>query len=172
MLRVVTGTGGRDSGLVRARDFGARHPTVASQLRFPSVQAAVDENPCEPYFEWPRLPIRSNVTEDLDEGVLDSFVGLGGISQVLISDARCPALVLGDEIGEPLARLVHLAALDQAADDDRQLRVVRQRRDGGASARGRLGNAGGVDWTVSDRPQITTHKGITMRVGGRLQFNV
>src|SRR5206468_10878281 len=82
-------------------------------------------------------------------------------SQILIGEARRAALVLRDEIRELLARLVHLAALDQPADDDRQPRVVRQGRDGGgASARGRLGNAGGVDRTVSDRPQITTHKAL------------
>src|SRR5262245_6832058 len=103
MFRVVTGTGCRDTRLVCAREFSARHPTVASQLRFPAVQAAVDENPCEPDFEWPRLAIRGNVTEDLDEGILDGFVGLGGISQILVGDARRPALVLRDEIRETLA---------------------------------------------------------------------
>src|SRR6185436_6935470 len=88
MLRVVAGTGSRDAGLVRARHFGARHPTVAPQLRLPPIQAAVDENPCEPDLEWPGFPIRGNVTEDLDERVLDGFVGLGGVSKILIGDAR------------------------------------------------------------------------------------
>ena len=115
-----------------------------------------------------------DVAEHLDEGVLDGFVGLGGVAQVLIGDARRPALMLPDEPGEPLARLVHLAALDQAADFDRQ-RAYRPKAAPDAAARPRPRAA---PWKRRrcrrrlERLRITTHRGITIRFGRCLQFNV
>ena len=59
VLRVVAGPASRRAGLVRARDLGARPSTVAARSRLPSIQAAVDENPCEPDLERPRFAIRA-----------------------------------------------------------------------------------------------------------------
>jgi len=46
----------------------------------------------------------------------------------MIGDARRAPLMQGDELSKPLARLVHLAAIDEAANLDRQTRVVGERR--------------------------------------------
>src|SRR5207244_5985928 len=73
MLGIGPGIRSRGARLVRARDFGAGHPAVAPHLRLPSIEAAVDENACEPDLERPRFAIRADVTEDFDEGVLDRF---------------------------------------------------------------------------------------------------
>jgi len=64
------------------------------------------------------------VAEDLDEGVLHGFVGFGGITEILESNAKCAALMCNDEPFETLASLVHFAAFHVLADFDRQTRVV------------------------------------------------
>ena len=64
--------------------------------------------------------------KDLDEGVLDGFVGFGGIAQILIRDSRRAPLMSFDQPGKELSRLVHVAPLDQLPDVNRQLRVRRQ----------------------------------------------
>src|ERR1019366_7694804 len=81
--------------------------------------------------------VRGDVGKPLDEGVLHSFVGFGGVAQVLIRDAGGAALMDGDELAEAVARLVHLAALDQRADLDRQPRVLGDRRRDGTERRRR-----------------------------------
>ena len=80
----------RDDALRRGRRRRRRRePALAPGPRLPPVQAAVDENPREPDLERPRLAIRGDVAEHLDEGVLDGLVGVGGVAQVLIRDSRC-----------------------------------------------------------------------------------
>ena len=96
--------------------------------------------------------------EDLDERVLDRFVGLGGVAEILIRDAGGAALVACDESGEAVARLVHLAALDQLANLDREMRVLRRLGRGAALARrlrhsGREARRVGVPHSV-----MVTHK--------------
>ena len=96
---------GRASSTPVASSAGANQP-LAARARLAAIEAAVDENAREPDLERPRLAIRADVAEDLDERVLHGFVGFGGIAQVLIGDAQRPPLMHGDELGEPLARLV------------------------------------------------------------------
>jgi hypothetical protein len=43
------------------------------------------------------------VREHLDERVLDGFVGVCGIAEILVGDSKRPALMAGDEVGEPLS---------------------------------------------------------------------
>ena len=62
--------------------------------------------------------------EDLDEGVLYGFVGVGWLAEVLIRDAEGAPLVQGDEVGEALAGGIAVTALQQFANFDRQTRVV------------------------------------------------
>ena len=66
--------------------------------------------------------------EYLDERVLHRFVGVGGVAQVLVGDARRAMLVHGHELAEAVARLVVAAALDQAANLDCEPRILRERR--------------------------------------------
>ena len=75
------------------------------------------------------------MAESLDEGVLHSFVGFGGIAKILVGNPKRPALVRGHEIGEAIARGVGVAALDEAANLDResayrQTRAIRGERGG------------------------------------------
>src|SRR5262249_34849559 len=62
---------------------GGHEPAVATDPRLTSIEAAVDENSCKPDFKRPRLTIRTDMTEDLDERVLDGLVGFGGVAQIL-----------------------------------------------------------------------------------------
>jgi hypothetical protein len=102
-----------------------RHdPSVAAHARLPAIEAAIDENAGEPDFERPRFAVRTDVAEHLDEGVLDGFVGLGGITEILESDAKCAALMCNDESFETLASLFHFAAFHELANFDGQTRVV------------------------------------------------
>src|ERR1700747_443684 len=106
--------------------------------------------------------------EHLDEGVLDGFVGFSRIPEILICDADRAPLVTSDELAETLAALVQRAALDEAADFDRESRVLveRNRRRAAAPAhgRGRCAVAGGSVRRRSDnRAMICTHTGITIR---------
>ena len=55
------------------------------------------------------------MAEDLDERVLHGFVGFGGVAQILIRDAQRAPLMDDDQLAEPLARLVHLAALRRSS---------------------------------------------------------
>src|SRR5262245_3367583 len=170
MLGIRPGPRRRRSSLLRARHAAAHEPAVAAALRLPPVQAAVDENPREPDLERPRFAIRRDTGKYLDERVLDRFVGLSHIAQILIRNSRRAPLVERHELAEPLARLVHLAALDEPADIERNPRVLSDwRRDartpsgrclvGSAVRRGRL-------WSWSP---IAIHRSITIRVGRCLQ---
>ena len=111
---------------------GRHEPAGTPQPRFPPIEAAVDENAGEPDFERPRLAIRVDVTEHLDERVLHHFVGVGRIVQVLIGDAHRPALVNRDELGEALPRRIDRAVGDEVANVDSNPRVVGH---GGATGR-------------------------------------
>ena len=112
--------------------------------------------------------------EDLDERVLHRLVSVGSVPKVLVRDARRPPLMERDELAEPIASLVHVAGLDEPADGDGQLCVLGEwgRESGTSAYSGRRNATGGVDRSNVDRPQVTTHEGITMRIGRRLQFNV
>ena len=116
-------------------------PAGATQPGFPPIEAAVDENAGEPDLEGPRLAIRLDVAEDLDERVLHRFVGFGGIVQILIRDPHRPALMNGHELGEALARPVEVAVDDEVANLDGNPRVVGQRRRDGPAIPGRGGRA-------------------------------
>ena len=65
--------------------------------------------------------------KDFDEGVLDGFVGFGGIPQILIGNSRRAPLMSFDQPGKELSRPIHVAAVDQLPDFNRQPRVRRQR---------------------------------------------
>ena len=96
--------------------------------------------------------------EDFDERVLHRFVGLGGVAQVLVRDARGAALVNGDEACEALSRFIDVASFDKAADLDREPRILGQRhRDSSASADVRDRWGGGAS---DGSPQISTHKAL------------
>ena len=86
---------------------------------------------------------------------------------------RAP-LMQRDELAEALARLVHLAALDETADLDRQPRVLGRAApaDGpGAGRRGRTRCAGSRPARrVGDGAHITTHK--ALRCGLDTAFTV
>ena len=103
---------------VRRRVDG-REPALAPDGRLAPIETSVDEDAGEPDLEGPGFAIRADVAEDLDEGVLDGFVGVGGVAEILIGDAQGAALMDGDELAEPFARRVGLAALQQLADFNR-----------------------------------------------------
>ena len=125
----MAGPAADDAGFVRACDLAADDPAIAAAAGLAAIQAPVDENAREPDLERPRLAVRGDVGEDLDEGVLDRLVGVGGVPQILVRDPRRATLVDLDEGAEAVARLVHLAALDEAPDVDREPRILGQRRD-------------------------------------------
>ena len=78
----------------------------------------------------------------------------------------------GDEPAEALARLVQSPALDEAADLDRQPRVVATRRGTGGAGAPRAGAALGVAHgiVVVACGDVVTHSGITSGRQARLQF--
>ena len=78
--------------------------------------------------EVPRVAVRVDVAEYFDERVLNRFVGLSGIAQVLIRDPQGPTLLRGNEASESLARLFGLASRNELPDLDCQARIVRQGR--------------------------------------------
>src|SRR5262245_62566850 len=82
---------------------GRNEPAAATAARLAPVQAAVDENPCEPDLERPRLAIRGDMGKDLDERVLNRLVSIGAVAQILIRDAERPALMADDEFTKTLA---------------------------------------------------------------------
>ena len=146
----------------------ARTSGRAGAPRLPAIEAAVDENPREPDLERPRLAIRADVAEDLDERVLDRFVGLGGIAQVLIGDARARAA----GARRRARRTARAPRPGRRARRGRESRrraaspptaAARPRRRTPARTAGgaRLGGRACVG--VDGGPQVTTHRGITMR---------
>src|SRR6185369_16291036 len=68
-------------------------PAVAAHARLSSIEAAVDQDAREPDFEGPRFTIRSDMTEDFDERVLNRLVGLGRVAKILKRDAECATLM-------------------------------------------------------------------------------
>src|SRR5439155_22548285 len=88
----------------------------------------VGQDAREPYFERPCLAVLRDVREHLDKCVLHRLVRFSGIAEVLIRDARRAMLVRRHERAEPLARLVHFAAFDEAADLGGEPRIVRYRQ--------------------------------------------
>ncbi len=62
--------------------------------------------------------------EDLDERVLDRLVGVGAVAEILIRNAEGAPLMSGHEPREPIAGFVDRPPLEQAADFDRELRVL------------------------------------------------
>src|SRR4051812_44969477 len=123
-IRIGSAAKGGQRFLEAVTFLGRHEPPITPGTRLATVETAVDENPREPDFERPGLPIRANVTEHLDERVLDRFVRFGGIPQVLIRDSRGTALMGGDEPAEALARLVQRASVHETANVDRQARIV------------------------------------------------
>ena len=105
---------GRASSTPVASSAGANQRSRRA-ARLAAIEAAVDENAREPDLERPGLAVRADVAEDLDERVLHRFVGFGGVAEILIGDAQRAALMDGDQLGEPLARLVGLAALARSS---------------------------------------------------------
>src|SRR6185295_3705455 len=66
-----------DPRFIGARDVARDEPAIAACARLAPIQTAVDENPREPDLERPGLAIRRDMGKDLDERVLDRFVGFG-----------------------------------------------------------------------------------------------
>src|SRR4051794_9372873 len=62
-----TAKGQRCRGLASHRLVGRREPAFAAGSRLSPIQAAVDENSCEPDLERPGLAVGPNMSEDLDE---------------------------------------------------------------------------------------------------------
>jgi hypothetical protein len=110
--------------------------------------------------------------EHLEEGVLDRFVGVGCIAEILIGDPKRPALMPGHEVGEPFAGGVDLAPIQQATDLDGELGIARTLRrsrpadDRSPALRGDWQWRRPVD--ASRNPLI--HKEITLVAKNRLQF--
>ena len=169
-----------DAGLVRARNLGAHEPAVAPAAGLAPVQAPIDEDAREPDLERPRLAVRSDMGEDLDERVLDDLVGVGRIPEILVGDARRATLMDLHKRAETLARLIHLAALDQAPDVDCEPRILGQRRDRPPRRGARLdAGVSGVQRVdagpcarvgVARSSQITIHRVIRCRSGVCLQL--
>src|SRR5262245_66621047 len=57
MLGIGVRLGHRRPSFCGARDAAADEPAVAARACLPAIQASVDENSCEPDFEWPRFAI-------------------------------------------------------------------------------------------------------------------
>jgi hypothetical protein len=122
------------------------------------------------------------MSENLDECVLDRFVSVRGVAQVLIGDAQGAALMTGDQLGEAIAGFVDRATLEQGSDVDRQPGIFRCRRR--KTPRGRTwrrpagGNAGRAPaWPPRRAPRsidasdgAVIHKETTMGPRNRLQF--
>jgi hypothetical protein len=123
-----TKSAGDRAAIVAAFFLVRRHqPALAANAGLPAIEAAVDENTSEPDFERPSLTVRSDMTEDFDERVLDGFVGLGGVAKVLIGNPQGSPLVGNDETFELLTGRVEIAAFDQCSKLDREPRIVGQR---------------------------------------------
>ena len=102
--------------------------------------------------------------EHLEEGVLNGLVGLGRVAQVLIGNAQGAPLVNGNQARKALPRLVHRAVVDQAADFDREPRVLRLRRPrhGRAATRSRSRSVvlGRGSWGRVSDGSMFTHAGL------------
>jgi hypothetical protein len=119
----------RESRLVHAGGFaGRRKPAIAPCPRLAAIEATVDEDSRELDLERPRVAIRVDVGEHLDERILDGFVGFRGIAQVLVRDPQGPPLMSGDKAAKPFARFFGLASRDELPDLDRQARIVTRDR--------------------------------------------
>ena len=77
------------------------------------------------------------MAEYLDERVLDGFVRLGGIAEILIGDSDGAPLVRENEPFEPVPGRVEVAGFDQRADFDGQPGIVRKRDRNRPPGRGR-----------------------------------
>src|SRR5262245_49497894 len=162
------GCGCRDARFVGRRDIALDEPAVAPCARLATVQAAIDENPRKPDLERPGLAICADMAKYLDERVLDGLVGLGRVAEILICNARCAALMVGNELAETLSRLVHLAPLNQLANLDGDASVFTDRRRLSADPPTRLPNpvcgrtfrppSGVFGCTVRYCPQVSTHR--------------
>ena len=74
---------------------GGHEPAVAACAGLHSVETAVDENPGEPELEVQPLPKGRDVHEGLQKRVLNRFVDLRGIAQIVVGDAGCtPVMAL------------------------------------------------------------------------------
>ena len=67
-------------------------------------RAPVDQDAREPDFEGQLLTKRVQVRVSLDEGVLDGFVGLGGVAHVMQRNPHRPALVPAHQFGVSFPR--------------------------------------------------------------------
>ncbi len=92
----------------------ARQPPLLPGPALQPVQAGIDENPHEPHIERQFLAVLLDVQKHLDERVLDGFVGVGGVAQIVIRDAQAPALQQRHQGAEPIARRLALAGQHQA----------------------------------------------------------
>jgi hypothetical protein len=96
--------------------------------------------------------------EDLDESVLNGFVGFSSIAKILVRDAQCPTLVRRDELGEPFTGFVELAARNETPNQDREPRVLAERRGRGLPSRDRRNRLRRRQLdAVGNGPVISTH---------------
>src|SRR4051794_40305805 len=86
MLRVGGRSHARGARFIRARDLGVDEPSIVAALRLAPIQAAVDEDAREPYFERPRFTIRGEMGKRLDERVLNGLVGVTGVAKILVGN--------------------------------------------------------------------------------------
>jgi hypothetical protein len=100
--------------------IGRYDPAIAANARLAAIKTAVDENSCKPDLERPRFAVRTDVAEHLDEGVLNGFVGIRGVAQILERNPQRAPLVCGDEAFETLSSLIHFPAFDQFSNFDRK----------------------------------------------------
>ena len=104
-----------------------QRPPQPPRARLAQVEAPVHEDAREPDLERQVFAVARDVREHLHERVLHRLVGVVRIAQVLVRDPHGPALLVGHQFAEPLARGVAFAAGDERLDLGRQLRIPRQR---------------------------------------------
>ena len=75
---------------------------------FEPIEAAVNQNACEPYLKWEVLAERAHMGVGLHERVLHRFVAVGRIAQVMKRNSSRSALVALDQGSIGLTRLVQL----------------------------------------------------------------
>ena len=144
-----------------------RHPPRATAARLQSVEAGVDENAREPQLEEEVLPKRGQVRERLEERVLNDLVHFGGVAEIVVGDARRPALLPVDDCPEPLGRLFPAPGGEKALHLAGEPGLDRRGRiRGGRRRRGRPALRHGGRALLRRRTQ-KTHGGIILQDGGR-----
>jgi hypothetical protein len=104
---------------------------------------------------------------------LDSLVGVCGIAKILIGNPEGTALVARDQVSKPVAGLVDRAPLEEAADFDGELCILRTGRGcrpPGARPRRQSAGRFGPAWRVGTSYGAVIHKETTLAPLNRLQF--